>query len=69
MYNATHTLTTRRTTMFKLNQQVCVFCDTVPVYSPSPVYIKSMGPKWITTTSGVRVPTNGTHKHFTIKAV
>jgi len=55
--------------MYKKHQQVTVFCDNVPVYSPTPVYIKSVGPKWITTTSGVRVPAKGTHPHFTIKAV
>ena len=55
--------------MFKVGQQVQQLCDGIPLHQPQPVYIKTIGPKWITTTFGIRVPAVGQHPHFSLRAV
>jgi hypothetical protein len=55
--------------MFKIGQQVQHLCDLTPMYFSKPHYIRSIGPKWITTTANIRIPVVGTHAHFSIKAV
>lgn len=44
--------------MFQVGQVVQILNYGTPLYTPEPVTIVSIGPKWITTSYGVKVPVN-----------
>ena len=55
--------------MFKVGQQVQQFYKNIPLYNLNPVYIKSVGPKWITSTDNIRMSSVGKNSHFSFKVV